>query len=239
MNSLYKHSKSLIGTFLRRTIRYSRFFMDLQATLSLHPQEQMLHDIMEYLASTSFEGDYLEFGVYEGWSLIAAYKFSRLFRLEGMNFIAFDSFQGLPGMDSPDETPYPQYQQGDYACDQHSFERNLKHHGIPMDRVHIVPGWFKDTLHNSTKNQLGLEQAAVAWIDCDLYTSAAAALTFLTDLVQDGTIVVFDDWLAFRGDPQRGEQRAFQEWLDRNPAIRAVEFGRMGWHGKAFILQSS
>ncbi|TFH42831.1 MAG: hypothetical protein E4H01_12890 [Lysobacterales bacterium] len=239
MNRLYRRSKSWIGRHLRRRIRYSRMFLDFRAALSLHPQEQMLHDIMQYLASTSMQGDYLEFGVYEGWSLIAACKFSQMYGLNAMKFYAFDSFQGLPEMEAQDETDYPQYKQGDYSCDRASFDRNLMAHGISMERVGVVPGWFEDSLNAQTKRDLGLERAAVAWFDCDLFTSTQSALEFLTDLVQPGTVVVFDDWLAFRGDPGRGEQRAFQEWLERNPHIRPIKFGKMGWHGQAFILQSS
>lgn len=238
MDSWYRQTKGFIGTFLRRNLRYSRLFRDLRTAFSLHPQEQMLEDIMQYLASTSMEGDYLEFGVYEGWSLIAAYKFAELNGLDRMRFIAFDSFQGLPEPSGVDLTDYPQYQTGDYASDQKSFERNLRRHGVPFERVTIVPGWFEDTLNKDVKKQLELEKAAVAWIDCDLYMSTVSALDFLTDLVQPGTIVIFDDWMAFRGDAELGEQKAFREWLARNPHLEPVEFGKMGWHGMAFVLQT-
>ena len=239
MDSWYRQTKGILGTFLRRHLRYSRFFRDVRIAFSLHPQEQLLEDIMQYLASTSMEGDYLEFGVYEGWSLIAAYKFSEFYHLNKMRFFAFDSFRGLPEFKPVDEPGYSQYQPGDYACDLPSFERNLKRHGVPIERVHVVPGWFEDTLNSQTKEQYGLRKAAVAWIDCDLFSSAESALSFLTNLVQAGTVVVFDDWMAFRGDANRGEQRAFREWIARNPHIRPIEFRRIGWHGMAFLIQSA
>jgi hypothetical protein len=84
---------------------------------------------------------------------------------------------------------------------------------------------------------LPLRKAALVWIDCDFYESTVPVLEFITDYVQDGTLLIFDDWFCFRGDPERGEQRAFAEWLARNPWIRAGELLRFGWHGSSFILR--
>ena len=54
--------------------------------------------------------------------------------------------------------------------------------------------------------------------------------------VQNDTIISFDDWNCFRGDPDRGEKRAFREWLEKHPDITATEFHRFDWCGAAFIL---
>ena len=35
-------------------------------------------------------------------------------------------------------------------------------------------------------------------VDCDLYQSTVPVLAFLADLLQDGTVVLFDDWYCFR-----------------------------------------
>jgi hypothetical protein len=79
-------------------------------------------------------------------------------------------------------------------------------------------------LNDHTKKTLGIKQAAVVWIDCDLYESTVPALNFITDFVQTGTIICFDDFYCFRGDPNRGESKAFKEWLLRNPKITAIEY---------------
>lgn len=194
---------------------------------------------MEYLSTTAMAGDYLEFGVYRGWSFVAAYKLAELHGLDQMKFYAFDSFQGLPELDDEDQTTYPQYTRGDYACDETEFRRNLKRHGVNDERVHIIAGWYDETLTESTRVDLGLDRVSVAWIDCDLYTSTKLVLQFLTDLIQPGSIIVFDDWLAFRGNPARGEQGAFRKWLESNPQFQAVHFGKMGWHGNVFIIQKA
>ena len=80
-----------------------------------------------------------------------------------------------------------------------------------------------------------IKKAALIWVDCDLYESTVPVLNFITDYVQDGTIIVFDDWFSFKGNLNMGEQRAFREWLKKNPSIRATEFHRFAT-GNSFIL---
>lgn len=93
-----------------------------------------------------------------------------------------------------------------------------------MSRVQVVPGWFSDTLTETTRAKLGTMLAAIVNIDCDLHEAARQALEFVTPLLQDGTVVLFDDWLAFRGNPNRGEQRACREWLAAHPEWSLTPF---------------
>jgi len=74
------------------------------------------------------------------------------------------------------------------------------------------------------------------WIDCDLYSSTRTVLDFITPYLQYGTLLLFDDWFAFLADPNAGQQRAFREWLEKNPQLRAVELMRFGWCGNSFVI---
>jgi O-methyltransferase len=243
------------ATFLKRLLRpaYARLFeiydrrffapalarrrRDLDAT---DPRRMMLAQAMDY-ARHSVEGDYLEFGVSKGGTFVAAVEYARKSELDAMRFYAFDSFQGLPapkGLDSrgfqhADFTP------GGYACSETDFRGILARARVDPARVTIVAGWYSEVLGAGSGLALPLRRAAVAWIDCDFYESTVPVLEFLTRYVQDGTLLIFDDWFCFRGDPERGEQRAFAEWLARNPWIRATELLRFGWHGTSFILRCS
>lgn len=62
-------------------------------------------------------------------------------------------------------------------------------------------------------------------IDCDFYESTRVAHEFVTDLLVDGTVMVFDDWWMYHGHPDNGERRAFTEWT-RQHGIRYSEFIR-------------
>ena len=73
-------------------------------------------------------------------------------------------------------------------------------------------------------------------IDCDLYESTVPVLEFITDLVQQGTIIVFHDWFRFKGDPNCGEQKACREWLDQHPEIELIEFWREAPQAVSFVV---
>jgi hypothetical protein len=73
-------------------------------------------------------------------------------------------------------------------------------------------------------------------VDCDLYESTVAVLDFITDYLQDGSILIFDAWFCFRANPNRGEHRAFQEWLKKNPQITARQYQKYALYGNSFIV---
>jgi len=191
---------------------------------------------MEFVAYSNLEGDYLEFGVFEGAHFTAAFHFARLNKLDSMNFYAFDSFLGLPEVTGVDRNAPRQFSKGEYSCDAETFARNISRDGVEMNRVKLIPGWFSETLTDETKQSLKLQKAAVIWIDCDLYESTVPVLDFVVDYVQDGTVLIFDDWFCFNGNPVYGQQKAFKEWLERNPTISASEFHKYGWAGISFLL---
>lgn len=192
------------------------------------------------LSRTGVEGDYLEFGVFRGETfrnaIRAAQQGFRATRPHGFpgRFIAFDSFAGLPQVDSMGDGVNP-YAAGEFSASRALFERTL---GRLRERfpIEIVSGWFDQTLTQQTAERLGLRRAAFVNIDCDLYESTVPVLQFVTPLLQTGAIVYFDDWFSYRGSMDHGEARAAREWLARNPRIRLVEYRNVGIAGKMFVV---
>jgi hypothetical protein len=208
-------------------------------TDAVDSKKQMLLPAMEY-AHYSVQGDYLEFGVYRGSTFALAFNIAaRWNKLREMRFYAFDSFEGLPASRGVDVQGFlhDEFAEGALACGVDEFRAKIARQGVDLSRVEIVPGWYDDVLNEQTRNRLPLRKAAIVWIDCDLYESTVPVLEFVTPYVQDGTLIAFDDWFCFHADPERGEQRAFREWLERHPEMRAVEFLKFGWHGNSFILR--
>jgi hypothetical protein len=84
-----------------------------------------------------------------------------------------------------------------------------------------------------------MRKASIIWIDGDLYSSARDVLKFIQNFLQNGTIIIFDDWFSYRGSPALGEQRAFYEWIE-TPAIknkfRFQEYARESWKRMSFIV---
>jgi hypothetical protein len=83
-----------IINFLRKPrIRY-RYLPKLREVIFYDRKETMLHTCLEYVDLTNVKEDYVEFGVFRGRSMIAAYHLSRLFpNLSEMRFYGFDSFE--------------------------------------------------------------------------------------------------------------------------------------------------
>lgn len=217
-------------------------------------QHGCLRTAAQFVTWNQIPGDYFEFGVYQGESFAAAYhaiwtlrnRHSRRGFLGESNapeyqrwlnarprFFAFDSFEGLP---DGTEARHVDYKIGAFACGEDDFLRNIARDGVPLSDVVIVKGFYDKSLNSETKVRHSISKAAVVMIDCDLYESTVPVLDFLTDLVQQGTILIFDDWFRFSGSPKEGEQRAVREWLERNPQFELIEFWREGPQAVSFLV---
>jgi hypothetical protein len=240
---------SMFHRILRPIRLAARRFVTPAEGLSYTGQHGCIYTAASFAAWNQIEGDYLEFGVYRGDSFAAAHRAihdqrqhhaSSVPNINGSRkeqnhprFFAFDSFSGLPeGLGDRQED----YAPGAYACSQDEFKRNIVHLGVDLKDVLIVPGFYEKTLNSQVKEQYGLRRAAIVMIDCDLYESTVPVLDFLTDLVGQGTILIFHDWFRFRGSPNCGEQRACREWQQRNPHLELIEYWREGPQAVSFLV---
>ena len=209
-----------------------------------------IHTAASFIAWNQVDGDYLEFGVFRGESFSDAFRAiernrrvvaGAVSRTEAFDhwlsrkprFFAFDSFAGLPGGEAARQADY---EPGAYACSEPQFRANVAADGVDLARVITVPGMYDESLVPELKARLGLTQAAMVFIDCDLYESTVPVLDFVTDLVGQGTIIVFHDWFRFKGSPLHGEQRACNEWLSRNPHLELIEYWREGPQAMSFLV---
>lgn len=224
-----------IYKLLFRSLRYSDYFSSFQNIFKYNRKEIMLQNVMDYVRLSKLKGDYLEFGVYRGDNFISAYHFARWKKID-IDFYAFDSFSGLPEIKGVDKDSY--FKERQYSCSLDKFKRNLRRKGVKLDKVNITVGWFDKVLNKEKKKELPIKKASIIWVDCDLYESTTPILDFITDYIQDGTIIVFDDWFCFKGDKNKGEQKAFNEWLKKNPSLEATEFHKFGCMGNSFIINT-
>jgi len=102
-----------------------------------------------------------------------------------------------------------------------------------MSRVELIPGWYSDTLNQGTQQRLPLRAAAIVNVDCDVYESTVPVLQFIERYLVDGSVIIFDDWYCFANRAELGEQKAFKEWLQKNPHLNATPYKEFGWDGKA------
>ncbi len=215
----------------------------------------LIEKAARFVVNDKIAGDYLEFGVFRGGAFAKAYQALRRTyeqriadthnaspadcreRQEIWNatrFFAFDSFQGLPELRGVDQQTRD-FAQGQYEASQEDFLASIAQQKVDLQRVTCVPGWFEATCRPETIATHQLKKASIIWIDCDLYHSAKTVLQFITPLLQDGAVIIFDDWYAYRGNPRLGEQRAFREWRETVQGFTFTEFHKEGAYRNSFI----
>lgn len=193
---------------------------------NLHAQEYasrhaLFEMAMGFVADCGVEGDYLEFGGASGGSLISAFLAASSFpQLRSMHFFVFDSFEGLPEPKGIDAGDCLRYHKGEYACTLDRFRENVSRSGVDLSRVTCVPGWYRERLTDGLKRTLPLKKTSVVLVDCDLFESTVPVLTFITPYIQDGTVMIFDDWFSFKGRLDRGRRGHSRNGSRRSPTFK-------------------
>jgi hypothetical protein len=172
-------------------------------------------------------GDYLEFGVCYGTSLHCMFQTLKEMELDHVRLFGFDSFKGLPPIAAIDIENY--LQPGDYASSLDSTTRTLTRKGIDWSRTFLIEGWFQETLNHSLIKNHNIKKASFIMLDCDLYSSAKEALEFCLPLIKDTSIIFLDDWCD---DKDKGERRAFHEFLKAHPHVKSEYFDSYSHNGK-------
>jgi len=188
-------------------------------------------------------GDIVEFGVFSGISL-ALLAQGHQFDTKGMTrrVAGFDSFDGLP----PSDEEHARWTVGACATNHGShpilpsgarvtpdITRELfALCGLPAPDLHV--GLFEHTVRSVVPARH--RAVAVVHMDCDLYESTKTALEGIAPALQDGTVLLFDDWFHYRGNPCKGEARAFREFLEHHPEWQSVHYRSYSTFCNAFIL---
>lgn len=145
------------------------------------------------LLTNKIRGDYLEFGVFRGDSIILAYNFiSGLYKDKQCRFFGFDSFEGLPDIIANSDIREG-WVKGEMNADFNKVNRRISKH-ITDNDFKLIKGFFEKTLTESLKDKLGLKTAKIVLIDGDLYTSAKVALDFCKPLLVPGSVLIFDNY---------------------------------------------
>jgi tetratricopeptide (TPR) repeat protein len=144
----------------------------------------------------------LELGVAAGASL----RF--LASLTARPVYGFDSFTGLPA----------DWQPGFPAG---SLAQAAPPTNLPAN-AHLVVGMFETTLPAFAAAHP--QPVSFLHVDCDLYASTKTAFDILGDRLVSGSVIVFDEFLAYPGWRDH-EYRAFQEFIARS----GRSFDYIGW----------
>ncbi|HEX2548427.1 MAG TPA: TylF/MycF/NovP-related O-methyltransferase [Gammaproteobacteria bacterium] len=202
---------------------------------------------LEFVTLGGIVGDVLEFGVLGGWSARIFCETMRELN-NFSNIHLFDSFEGLPEYAS--QVDLTSYEIGGRKIWQDKMrfpdsflsqfgEPHEKHihkklsEIIRTERIIIHKGFYSDIF----KKNLTLK-ASIVHIDCDLYQSTCEVLwgLYKMEALQDGCVLLFDDWNCNKANPNYGERRAFKEFLKDQRQFTASNWYSYGYNGMAFIL---
>ncbi len=172
---------------------------------------------------------YYEFGLYQGFSFWFANNLADDLGLH-LQFHGFDSFAGLP---KSTIDVHRNWRPGSYACTRSVVERNFTAWGMPSP-FYLHEGFYSASYFEEVRKNYPLPSPAVVVVDCDLYESARDVLAFIGDLWRPGTIILFDDFNAFKGDPDHGERRALREFELSRPGFSKEYLFSFGRFGEAF-----
>jgi len=196
---------ALIATSWSPEVEWGRRAHSALVGIEVDYVEHLLREIR----ADSVEGVIMEFGIFEGWWVDKLCEFSEDLGLH-RDVYGFDSFEGLPAPSPESDDPF--WRAGQYLASYEEVSRRLRVDRRPS--IHLVKGWFRDTLR--LPETLAIKRVAYARIDSDIYESAVDCLNYLADRLSDKAILVFDDW------PHRldiGEGKAFAEWLPGVPQL--------------------
>lgn len=188
----------------------------------------------QLLAYNGTAGDYAEFGSMGATTFSLAWHAATVTG-HPAHLWAFDSFAGLPEIADPRDV-HPQWEQGGMAMSEPEFHATLARRGVPRDRYTTVPGYYADTLATGAPGPRP-DRVALAYVDCDLYTSTVAVLRFLLPRIGNGTVVAFDDYYCPGPDGPSGERTAAREVFADHPVWRLVPYRPFGWHGMSFVAE--
>lgn len=205
---------------------------------------------LEFVTIGGVVGDVLEFGVLGGWSTRLFCESMRdIFNLSNIHL--FDSFDGLPDYGSQvdvtsyeiggrkiwtDKMRFPDSFLTQFGNAHEVHIRQKLGEIIRIERVFIHKGFYSETL----QRPLNIK-ASIVHIDCDLYQSTCEVLwgLYRQKVLQDGCVLLFDDWNCNRANPNYGERRAFQEFLQGQKEFTASSWYSYGYNGMAFILHDT
>jgi hypothetical protein len=184
------------------------------------------------LVYNGIPGDYAEFGSHGARTIALAHRAARRHGHDA-HLWAFDSFEGLPAPASEADL-HPEWPAGSMLTSEASFHALCRRRGLTRDDYTTVPGFYEQSLRAADRPLP--TTVALAYVDCDLYSSTAEVLRFIEPRLGVGTIIAFDDYFCWTADAPSGEQRAAEEVFGPTSRWRLEPYAPIGWHGSSFVV---
>lgn len=210
----------ILATIAKKIADTDRFFWDAAVALAVN----------------AISGDYVEFGSWGGNTLRLAHeRFTHAGRPR--HLWAFDSFQGLPEAADPRDHYPGWYSGGAGQGGVEAFRAMCDDHGVPRSAYTTVVGYYDETL--PALGDGGPTDVALAYLDCNMYSSTVAALDFLSPRLKQGMVLAFDDYWCWSAGDVSGERSAFLEFAAAHPQWHFERFKDVNWGGLSFVVEQA
>lgn len=187
-------------------------------------------------ALEQLQGDYLEFGVFTGSSFVLAMRVHKKLKYLGelsTKFYGFDSFSGFGDVTKEDAHPF--YLDDIFNVDAERVIRNIKKKSKGLD-IEIVEGFFEETIKDKHSSEFDMSVARIVFIDCDLKGPAKIVFDFIKPIIQQGMLLIMDDFYSYKGDSHLGVSGAYKEFCEENQNIKWRKVFDYGYGGIAYMV---
>ena len=152
--------------------------------IKLGPGRELLWDYLNDKIIKNSPINYLEFGVFQGYSIN---KWRIYNKNSESRFYGFDSFEGLP-----DDWKYS------YGLEMKKGKFDVKGSIPKIDdsRVSFIKGYFQETLPRFLET-FNSNNRLIIHCDADLYSSTLFVLASMNKIIIPGTIIIFDEFGFF------------------------------------------
>lgn len=231
----------------------------IQSLIDFDIRHSMFQRACRFVDYEMVEGDIVEFGVYSGRSAALLSHYHEAFKqtVHGQKntpvrkVIGLDSFEGMPANDHPrfgtgtfktNTTWHPIFAPGDEITPK-KVKDFFDMCGLPEPE--IIKGFYGEKEVKKQFNKL-CKKVSVAHIDCDLTESTYEALKLIEDKLQDGSILLFDDWFNYKANRHKGEKKAFYTWISTSEkfnlghsTLRTIAYHPYATFGMSFIVNKN
>ncbi len=230
--------------YLLRLLKHFTIFQNLAGWIIASISPIIEHNLGKYTALKkafyltaleNLDGDYLEFGVFTGSAMVFSTKTNNKMKWINKNltrFFGFDSFEGFGDVDLTDKHPF--YRDDIFGVNFNKVKKNILSQTKGCE-VQLIKGFFSETLDKKLPQDYGIKKARIIFIDCDLKSPALSALNFCSQIIQEGTILIMDDYFSYKGNSELGISGAFAEFCKHNPKVSWRHLYHYGYLGEAYI----
>jgi O-methyltransferase len=193
---------------------------------------------VRYIEARELRGDFVECGVWKGGSCMLMMRTLQQLGRERRVWL-YDTFSGMPDPGEEDiiawnRRPVREKREEELKEGKDSFAHwavglsrvraNIALTGYPDELTRYVPGDVAETVLKEAPKRIALLR-----LDTDWYASTLAELERLYPLLEEGGVLIIDDYGHFEG-----ARRAVDEYFAR-PDVRPILFSRLDYTGRMGI----